>query len=61
MATWQMVWAQEMECGNGGSRQGASPGLGPLRIGDTQGTIKVLQSPHFPRERTSLREASLRS
>lgn len=50
--------AQEMECGNGVA---GSPRLGLLRIADAQGTVKVLQSPHFPMKRTSLGEASVRS
>lgn len=27
MATWQMVWAQEMECGNGVAGRGPALGL----------------------------------
>lgn len=31
-----------------------------LRIRDTQGTLRVLQAPHFPRERTSLGRGELK-
>lgn len=51
MATWRWSGPKKWNMG-AGQQAGGQPWAWAfnLRIGDTQETLKVLQSPHFPRQ-----------